>query len=116
MESDMNRSLKQREELTRRREKVMRKRDKISSEDVDADRTVQSLNEEMESLSANIDYINDSIADCQANIMQMEEAKEEGDTVDVSAVISSCTLSEARFLLDHFLSMAINKVSFILTG
>lgn len=24
---------------------------------------------------ANIDYINDSISDCQANIMQMEEAK-----------------------------------------
>ncbi len=30
--------------------------------------------------------------------------------MDVSAVISSCTLSEARVLLDHFLSMAINKV------
>ncbi|KAI2665280.1 Kinesin-like protein KIF21A [Labeo rohita] len=100
---------KQREELTKRREKVVRKRDKIASEDTDADRTVVSLNEEMESLTANIDYINDSIADCQANIMQMEEAKEEGDTVDVSAVISSCTLSEARVLLDHFLSMAINK-------
>uniref|UniRef100_A0A672NT60 Kinesin-like protein KIF21A n=1 Tax=Sinocyclocheilus grahami TaxID=75366 RepID=A0A672NT60_SINGR len=109
METDMNRLLKQREELTKRREKVMRKRDKIASEDTDADRTVLSLNEEMESLTANIDYINDSIADCQANIMQMEEAKEEGDTVDVSAVISSCTLSEARVLLDHFLSMAINK-------
>ncbi|KAL1276058.1 hypothetical protein QQF64_035681, partial [Cirrhinus molitorella] len=109
METDMNRLLKQREELTKRREKVMRKRDKIATEDTDADRTVLSLNEEMESLTANIDYINDSIADCQANIMQMEEAKEEGDTVDVSAVISSCTLSEARVLLDHFLSMAINK-------
>uniref|UniRef100_A0A8C0YMV6 Kinesin family member 21A n=1 Tax=Cyprinus carpio carpio TaxID=630221 RepID=A0A8C0YMV6_CYPCA len=109
METEMNRLLKQREELTKRREKVMRKRDKIASEDTDADRTVLSLSEEMESLSANIDYINDSIADCQANIMQMEEAKEEGDTVDVSAVISSCTLSEARVLLDHFLSMAINK-------
>lgn len=36
--------------------------------------------------------------------------QEEGDTVDVTAVISSCTLSEARYLLDHFLSMAINKV------
>lgn len=34
-----------------------------------------SLSEELESLGANIDYINDSIADCQANIMQMEEAK-----------------------------------------
>lgn len=29
----------------------------------------------MESVTANIDYINDSISDCQANIMQMEEAK-----------------------------------------
>uniref|UniRef100_A0AAY4CKE0 Kinesin motor domain-containing protein n=1 Tax=Denticeps clupeoides TaxID=299321 RepID=A0AAY4CKE0_9TELE len=109
MENDMNRLLKQREELTKRREKVCRKREKMTSEGTSGDRTVMSLNEELESLTANIDYINDSIADCQANIMQMEEAKEEGDTVDISAVISSCTLSEARFLLDHFLSMAINK-------
>ncbi|KAK3518086.1 hypothetical protein QTP70_033308 [Hemibagrus guttatus] len=109
MEADMNRLLKQREDLTKRREKVVKKRDKTVAEGSDTDRTIQSLNEEIESLTANIDYINDSIADCQANIMQMEEAKEEGDTVDVSAVISSCTLSEARFLLDHFVSLAINK-------
>ncbi|XP_037616162.1 kinesin-like protein KIF21A isoform X1 [Sebastes umbrosus] len=99
----------QREDLTRRREKVSRKREKMAVEGADADRSLASLNEELESLSANIDYINDSIADCQANIMQMEEAKEEGDTVDVTAVISSCNLSEARFLLDHFMTMAINK-------
>ncbi|KAK2858855.1 hypothetical protein Q5P01_003475 [Channa striata] len=109
MENDMNRLLKQREELTRRRERVSRKREKMAVEGTDADRSLASMNEELESLSANIDYINDSIADCQANIMQMEEAKEEGDTVDVSAVISSCNLSEARFLLDHFMTMAINK-------
>ena len=47
----------------------------MAAEGADADRTLASLNEELESLSANIDYINDSIADCQANIMQMEEAK-----------------------------------------
>lgn len=47
----------------------------MAVEGADADRTLASLNEELESLSANIDYINDSIADCQANIMQMEEAK-----------------------------------------
>ncbi|XP_074554103.1 kinesin-like protein KIF21A isoform X3 [Halichoeres trimaculatus] len=109
METDMNRLLKQREELTRRKERVSRKREKMAVEGADADRSLTSLNEELESLSANIDYINDSIADCQANIMQMEEAKEEGDTVDVTAVISSCNLSEARFLLDHFVTMAINK-------
>ncbi|KAM3587854.1 uncharacterized protein V6R79_015363 [Siganus canaliculatus] len=109
METDMNRLLKQREDLTKRRERVSRKREKMAVDGADADRSLASLNEELESLSANIDYINDSIADCQANIMQMEEAKEEGDTGDVAAVISACNLSEARFLLDHFVTMAINK-------
>ncbi|KAJ8006889.1 hypothetical protein DPEC_G00111900 [Dallia pectoralis] len=109
METDMNRLLKQREDLTKRREKVSRKRQKMAADGTDADRSVQSLNEEMDAMAANIDYINDSIADCQANIMQMEEAKEEGDTVDVTAVISACNLSEARFLLDHFLHMTITK-------
>uniref|UniRef100_A0A8L0DQT5 Kinesin family member 21A n=1 Tax=Oncorhynchus mykiss TaxID=8022 RepID=A0A8L0DQT5_ONCMY len=100
---------KQREELTKRREKVTRKRDRLAGEGPEAEKAVLPLNEEVDAVVANIDYINDSIADCQANIMQMEEAKEEVDTVDVSAVISSCTLTEARFLLDHFMSMAINR-------
>lgn len=38
------------------------------------------------------------------------ELQEEGDPVDVTAVISSCNLSEVRFLLDNFMTMAINKV------
>nr|KAF6368828.1 kinesin family member 21A [Myotis myotis] len=109
MEADMNRLLKQREELTKRREKLSRRREKIVKESGEGDKNVVNINEEMESLTANIDYINDSISDCQANIMQMEEAKEEGDTLDVTAVINACTLTEARYLLGHFLSMGINK-------
>uniref|UniRef100_A0A8B9QCB9 Kinesin family member 21A n=1 Tax=Apteryx owenii TaxID=8824 RepID=A0A8B9QCB9_APTOW len=111
MEADMNRLLTQREELTKRREKLSKKREKLIKEGYgsEADRNVQNINEEMESLTANIDYINDSISDCQANIMQMEEAKEEGETLDVTAVINACTLTEARYLLDHFLTMGINK-------
>ncbi|XP_057557379.1 kinesin-like protein KIF21A isoform X4 [Hippopotamus amphibius kiboko] len=109
MEADMNRLLKQREELTKRREKLSKRREKIVKETGEGDKNVVSINEEMESLTANIDYINDSISDCQANIMQMEEAKEEGETLDVTAVINACTLTEARYLLDHFLSMGINK-------
>ncbi|KAB1269889.1 Kinesin-like protein KIF21A [Camelus dromedarius] len=35
--------------------------------------------------------------------------KEEGETLDITAVINACTLTEARYLLDHFLSMGINK-------
>lgn len=109
METDMNRLLKQREDLTKRKEKVTRKRDRIMKENGEIDKNINHLNEEIESLSANIDYINDSISDCQASIMQMEEAKEEGETLDVTAIISSCTLTEARYLLDHFLTMAVSK-------
>ncbi|XP_030888004.1 kinesin-like protein KIF21A isoform X6 [Leptonychotes weddellii] len=109
MEADMNRLLKQREELTKRREKLSKRREKIVKESGEGDKNVVNINEEMESLTANIDYINDSISDCQANIMQMEEAKEEGETLDVTAVINACTLTEARYLLDHFLSMGISK-------
>ncbi|KAK1887147.1 Kinesin-like protein KIF21A [Dissostichus eleginoides] len=109
MEADMNRLLKQREELTKRKEKVIRKRERLSKEGPEVEKAVLPINEEVDALTANIDYINDSIADCQANIMQMEEAKEEGDTVDISAVIGSCTLNETRFLLDHFMTMAISK-------
>lgn len=71
------RGKQQREELTKRREKLSKKREKLIKDGggSEADRSVQNINEEMESLTANIDYINDSISDCQANIMQMEEAK-----------------------------------------
>ncbi|XP_062990198.1 kinesin-like protein KIF21A isoform X2 [Elgaria multicarinata webbii] len=110
METDMNRLLKQREELTKRKEKLSKRRERVIKESgPDADKNIHNINEEMESLTANIDYINDSISDCQANIMQMEEAKEEGETLDVTAVINACTLTEARYLLDHFLTMGINK-------
>lgn len=62
-------------------------------------------------LAANIDYINDSITDCQATIVQLEETKEELDSTDTSVVISSCSLAEARLLLDNFLKASIDKVS-----
>ncbi|XP_066489226.1 kinesin-like protein KIF21A isoform X3 [Tiliqua scincoides] len=110
METDMNRLLKQREELTKRKEKLSKRRERVIKEGgPEVDKNVHNINEEMESLTANIDYINDSISDCQANIMQMEEAKEEGETLDVTAVINACTLTEARYLLEHFLTMGINK-------
>ena len=54
---------------------MTRKRDRLVGEGPEVEKAAHPLREEVEALSANIDYINDSIADCQANIMQMEEAK-----------------------------------------
>lgn len=53
----------------------MKKRERLAREGSEAEKAVVPLNEEVDALAANIDYINDSIADCQANIMQMEETK-----------------------------------------
>lgn len=39
------------------------------------DRLLLEVSEELEVLNANIDYINDSLSDCQATIVQIEETK-----------------------------------------
>ncbi|XP_035376078.1 kinesin-like protein KIF21B isoform X2 [Electrophorus electricus] len=111
VEADMDRLIKKREELSVQQEALLRKREKLLSEGPreEDDRVVQELNEEIEVLNANIDYINDSLSDCQATIVQIEESKDELDSVDTSVVISSCSLAEARHLLDHFLKASIDK-------
>lgn len=63
----------------------------------EGERPLASLSEELESLGANIDYINDSIAECQANIMQMEEAKVDLLTFSSNTVVN-CWVYE-KFML-----------------
>ncbi|KAG7472612.1 hypothetical protein MATL_G00110520 [Megalops atlanticus] len=110
MEADMDRLIKKREELVLQQEALLCKREKLQREGlVEGERLLQEINEEIEALNANIDYINDSLSDCQATIVQMEETKEELDSANTSAVISSCSLAEARRLLDHFLKASIDK-------
>ncbi|XP_076849672.1 kinesin-like protein KIF21B isoform X3 [Brachyhypopomus gauderio] len=112
VEADMDRLIKKREELSVQQETLLRKRERFLSEgpqEEEDDRVVLEMNEEIEVLNANIDYINDSLSDCQATIVQIEESKDELDSVDTSVVISSCSLAEARHLLDHFLKASIDK-------
>ncbi|XP_068598297.1 kinesin-like protein KIF21B [Brachionichthys hirsutus] len=112
VEADMDRLIKKREELTVQQESLSHKREVLMAdgEGPEAeDRLLQEINEEIEVLNANIDYINDSLSDCQATIVQIEETKDELDSVDTSVVISSCSLAEARHLLDHFLKASIDK-------
>uniref|UniRef100_A0AAZ3PHB4 Kinesin motor domain-containing protein n=1 Tax=Oncorhynchus tshawytscha TaxID=74940 RepID=A0AAZ3PHB4_ONCTS len=104
--------IQKREELSLQQEALLRKREVLMAEGEGPDtedRLVQEMNEDIEVLNANIDYINDSLSDCQATFIQIEETKEELDSVDTSVVISSCSLAEARHLLDHFLKASIDK-------
>ncbi|XP_043861254.1 kinesin-like protein KIF21B isoform X1 [Dromiciops gliroides] len=109
LEADMERLIKKREELFLLQETLRRKRERLQEESPEEEKGLQELSEEIEVLAANIDYINDSISDCQATIVQLEETKEELDSTDTSVVISSCSLAEARLLLDNFLKASIEK-------
>lgn len=67
-----------REELTVQQESLSHKREVLMAdgEGPEAeDRLLLEINEEIEVLNANIDYINDSLSDCQATIVQIEETK-----------------------------------------
>ncbi|KAK7915957.1 hypothetical protein WMY93_011718 [Mugilogobius chulae] len=101
VEADMDRLIKKREELMGQQEALSHKRQVLMAEGEGP--------EAEDVLNANIDYINDSLSDCQATIVQIEETKDELDSVDTSVVISSCSLAEARHLLDHFLKASIEK-------
>ncbi|KAG9332371.1 hypothetical protein JZ751_015014 [Albula glossodonta] len=112
MEADMDRLIKKREELAAQQEVLLQKREKLLKQEGAAGEQeclLVEINEELEALNANVDYINESLSDCQATIVQIEESKDELGSVDTSAVISSCSLSEARHLLDHFLKASVDK-------
>lgn len=70
--------LKERESLSRQLERVMRKRERADPADMAA---YNDLNDQVEALRANIDYIHENIQECQDNIMSMEESKVGTDLV-----------------------------------
>ncbi|XP_063811028.1 kinesin-like protein KIF21B isoform X2 [Pseudophryne corroboree] len=109
LENDMERLLRKREELSLFQEALLSRLVIPPEEGSGEERAQQDVAEELEALAANIDYINDSIHECQATIVQMEETKEDLDSTDTSVVISSCSLTEARHLLDNFLRASIDK-------
>lgn len=50
----------------------MRKRERLDPADI---ASYNDLNDQVEALKANIDYIHENIQECQENIMSMEESK-----------------------------------------
>ncbi|TRZ02979.1 hypothetical protein DNTS_004984 [Danionella cerebrum] len=112
VEADMDRLIKKREELSVQQEALLCKREKLLNDcfpEQEEHSLLQEISEELEVINANMDYISDSLSDCQATIVQIEESKDELDSVDMSVVISSCSLSEARSLLQFFLKASIDK-------
>ncbi|XP_038053366.1 kinesin-like protein KIF21A [Patiria miniata] len=108
MERDMERYLHHRQRLSKKREKTFRRRDEAIRAGKDA-ATITELNDQIEGMNANIEYVQEQITECQANIMEVMEGKDEVDAGDAAAVIDTCCLQEAKYMLEHFLQLTINK-------
>ena len=58
-----------------------------------------------------MEYVGQMITDQQSEIVCMMEGKGDGDTVEASSIIHNSSVRDAKYLLEHFLDMAINFVS-----
>jgi len=112
MENDMDRWLKDREKLSHRLDKLSQKKRRLLIEKGDSS-LVEDLDDQIENVRANINYLHDNIVECQQNIVQMEQANEveedEQDEVLKILDIQDIGIEEAKYLLEKLLSMTVNQ-------
>jgi kinesin family protein 4/21/27 len=77
-----------------------------ATEDIE---TLTSIEDELEALSAEINWVNDSIDKLQQDIMTFEDTKVETDTSEADSLIKKCSTREAKYLLEHLVNMAIES-------
>eukprot|EP00795_Rhopilema_esculentum_P012993 gene12993-3761_t len=98
MENDMERWLQDRDRVSKQLEGCQKKREEASRMNRD-ESLVQELNEQHEALTAQMEYIQENITESQSTIMEMEDV---GELINSNEIIRGCSLSEARYMLDHF--------------
>lgn len=108
MEREMERQLQQREELGASLEQLMRRRDHALMSRQDAS-VIRDLEDQIESMKANIDYIQESIAESQTSIMQIEDSKDSLDTLEVEGLVQGLTEVDSRYLVEKLYNMTVNQ-------
>ncbi|XP_046388282.1 kinesin-like protein KIF21A isoform X3 [Ischnura elegans] len=110
LEMEMERLLQRRDHLGHSLEHALRKHNQAVMSHNTEESVLADLEEQIEGLRANIDYVQESIKECQTNIMQMEVAKEEAAPADVTTFVSSLQdLDEARYIIEKLFNMTVNQ-------
>ena len=106
-----NRLMANRDELGRSLTETLRIRDRALMRGKE-ETYIRELEDQLESLKANIDYVQENIAECQRNIVQIEEAKEgQGGDMDMESFIQPMDLEEARYLMTKLIGMTLNHAT-----
>ncbi|XP_037070286.1 LOW QUALITY PROTEIN: kinesin-like protein KIF21A [Pollicipes pollicipes] len=108
MEREMERQLKDRENLRRRLARVLKQRDKMRLAGWSPPQMVE-LEETIEGIRANMDYINDNINECQASIMAMEESKEDLPIQEPALLVRNVEPEQMEYLLEKLIAMTIHQ-------
>ncbi|KAF0304360.1 Kinesin-like protein KIF21A [Amphibalanus amphitrite] len=108
MEREMERHLKDRESLRRRLAHVLRQRERAEMAGQSVDQ-LRELDDTTEGIRANMDYINDSISECQTAIMAMEESKDELPIQEPALLLRELRPDEMEYLLEKLLSMTVHQ-------
>jgi len=109
MESEMDRLVKDRERLGSDLDQFIKaKGQALKLKDPNPDE-LQELDENIEGLTMQLDYLQENIGEHQNDIVEMMEGREDGNTLDVQDIIDSSSLSDAKYLLEHFLTFTTGK-------
>ncbi|XP_003707301.2 kinesin-like protein 31E isoform X1 [Megachile rotundata] len=104
-EREMERLLQEREELGRELEKLQKHRNAIASSRGDT----ADIDEEIDNVRSKISYLQDSIAECQRDMVEMGDGEAEGEP-GVEALISTIqSVDEAQYLLQRMLAFTVEQ-------
>ncbi|XP_054010629.1 kinesin-like protein KIF21A isoform X2 [Hylaeus anthracinus] len=104
-EREMERLLQEREELGRELEKLQKQRNAITNSRGD----MIDVDEEIDNVKSKISYLQDSIAECQRDMVEMGDGDAEGEP-GVEALVSTIqTVDEAQYLLQKMLAFTVEQ-------
>ncbi|EFN70720.1 Kinesin-like protein KIF21B [Camponotus floridanus] len=104
-EREMERLLQEREELGRDLEKLQKHRSQITNTRGD----IIDIDEEIDNVRSKISYLQDSIAECQRDMVEMGDGEAESEP-GVEALISTIrTVDEAQYLLQRMLAFTVEQ-------
>ncbi|XP_018374135.1 PREDICTED: kinesin-like protein KIF21A isoform X1 [Trachymyrmex cornetzi] len=104
-EREMERLLQEREELGRDLEKLQKHRSQITSARGD---TID-IDEEIDNVESKISYLQDSIAECQRDMVEMGDGEAEGEPGVETLISTIRTVDEAQYLLQRMLAFTVEQ-------
>ncbi|XP_066599552.1 kinesin-like protein KIF21A isoform X2 [Prorops nasuta] len=104
-EREMERLLSEREELGRDLEKLQRHRDVIAVTKVDTG----DVDEEIDNVKSKISYLQDSISECQRDMVVMGDGEAEGEPGVEDLISNIRSVDEAQYLLQRMLAFTVEQ-------